>query len=228
MNKKIFRVKLKYFSHEIGDKLPIPCMEKEYGEFFFNWSLETAKQFMKHLMSMQPMKFYISSVAEIEAVSSKLDLFQKIIDSFNKLGNKKIDKFELISIIPFMVEDNLDTVLMSSMAHFCLENENLDIITKNELGLFIDSLFRGVHNILVLDNGDDLYMKTKNHILKLSENEIDELLTQVFKKEEDELALNDVISRFPKEFKDILQTINQGIYQSLKYFEKKIIQDNMS
>ena len=88
MNKKIYRVKTKYFEHFLEKELTVPCMGSEYGSFFFNWSLETAKQFMKHLMSMQPTKFYISSTSEIEAVSSKTAVFQKIMEGYNKIGNK--------------------------------------------------------------------------------------------------------------------------------------------
>ena len=58
-----------------------------------------------------------------------------------------------------MVESNCETALSTSMSYFCLENENMDIITKSEVGLFIDSFFRSVHNILLLDEKDELYQK---------------------------------------------------------------------
>ena len=115
MSKKIFRVKIKYFEYFFSKTLNIPCFDEVYGEFFFNWSIETAKQFMKHLMSMQPTKFFVSSSAEVEAVTSKTDLFMKIMSSYNKIGNKKIDKFELISIIPFIVDENFDNALSICM-----------------------------------------------------------------------------------------------------------------
>ena len=82
MSKKIFRVKIKYFEYFFSKTLNIPCFDEVYGEFFFNWSIETAKQFMKHLMSMQPTKFFVSSSAEVEAVTSKTDLFMKIMSSY--------------------------------------------------------------------------------------------------------------------------------------------------
>jgi hypothetical protein len=64
-------------------ELNVPCFDEVYGEFFFNWSIETAKQFMKHLMTMQPTKFFVSSSSEVEAVTSKTDLFMKITKDFN-------------------------------------------------------------------------------------------------------------------------------------------------
>ena len=227
MNKKIFRVKLKYFEHFLSSNLIIPCMGTEYGSFFFNWSLETAKQFIKHLMSMQPTKFYISSTSEIEAVTSKTEIFQKIMEGYSKIGNKKIDKFEFISIIPFLVESNCETALSTSMSYFCLENENMDIITKSEVGLFIDSFFRSVHNILLLDEKDELYQKTKDHILKISETDLDEFLNEIFKNDEEELPVSDVIRKIPNNLTNMIKVVNNGLYQSNLYYNKKIKEDNM-
>ena len=226
MNKKIFRVKLKYFQQLLSEPLSIPCIGDEYGAFFFNWSLETAKQFMKHLISMQPTKFFISSTTEIEAITNKTAIFQKILESYNKVGNKKIDKFELISIIPFIMDSDLEVALTTSMSHFCLENENLDIITRAEVGLFVDSFFRSVHNILKFKNDkDEIYQKTKENILKLSESVIEEILLTIFKKDEEEMPIRDVVRKFPKELKTLMQTVNNGLFQSLKYFNEKHIKN---
>ena len=62
MNKKIFLVKIPYFNFLKND-LKVPCFPKVYGEFFFNWSTETGKQFMKHLMSMRLMSVPLSGSA---------------------------------------------------------------------------------------------------------------------------------------------------------------------
>jgi hypothetical protein len=229
MNKKIFRVKLKYFQQLLAEPLPVPCIGEEYGAFFFNWSLETAKQFMKHLLSMQPTKFFISSTSEIESITNKTAVFQKILENYNRVGNKKIDKFELISIIPFIMESNFEIALTTSLSNFCLENENLDIITRAEVGLFIDSFFRSAHNILQFKNNkDEIYQKTKENILKLSESIIEEILMLIFKKEEEEMPIGDVIRKLPRELKTLMETINNGLFQSLKYFnEKHIKKENL-
>ena len=228
MNKKIYRVKTKYFEHFLEKELTVPCIGSEYGSFFFNWSLETAKQFMKHLMSMQPTKFYISSTSEIEAVSSKTAVFQKIMEGYNKIGNKKIDKFEFISFIPFIVESNSELALSTTLSYFCLENENLDIITKSEVGLFIDSFFRSLHNLLIFDDNDELYQKTKDNILKLCEQSIDEICNTIFKSEEDELPVIDVIRKLPPEIKKMIKTVNTGLYNSFLYYGKKIKEENLN
>ena len=85
MTKKLYRVKFEYAEHFFKeDTLKIPCFGPEYGAFFFNWSIETAKQFIKHIMSLQPTKFYLSSTCEVEAISSKVELFQKIMVYFSE------------------------------------------------------------------------------------------------------------------------------------------------
>jgi hypothetical protein len=196
-NKKIFKVKFKYFEFEFEHNFKKPCLAAEYGEFFFNWSLETTKQFSRHLLSMQPTKFYISSTSEIEAITTKIETFQKIMDMYNKLGNQKIDKFELISIIPFIVDNNFEDALSSSLSFFCLENENANlnqnekIITRNEVGLFIDSFFRAVHNMVLLDDIDSIYEKTQKNILRLSNEEIEEMCSEIFDENVDEMILEE-------------------------------------
>jgi hypothetical protein len=227
MSKKIFRVKIKYFEYFFSKTLNIPCFDEVYGEFFFNWSIETAKQFMKHLMSMQPTKFFVSSSAEVEAVTSKTDLFMKIMSSYNKIGNKKIDKFELISIIPFIVDENFDNALLICLNYFCLENESMDLITRSEVGLFIDSFFRSVHNIIRLDEKDEIYQKTKDHLIKLNENDLDEILNKIFQGDEEDITISEAIRKIPNNIKDIMKNISKGFYESLQYYGKKIREQNL-
>ena len=227
MSKKIFRVKIKYFEHFFGKSLNVPCFDEVYGEFFFNWSIETAKQFMKHLMSMQPTKFFVSSSTEVEAVTSKTDLFMKIMNNYNKIGNKKIDKFELISIIPFIVDENFDDALSICMNYFCLENESMDLITRSEVGLFIDSFFRSVHNIIRLEEKDEIYQKTKDHIIKLNENDLEDILREIFQGEEEEITISEAIRKIPNNIKEIIKNINKGFYESLQYYGKKIREENL-
>ena len=199
---KICRVKMTYLDHFFSQKLSVPCFHEYYGEFFFNWSLETAKQFLKHLMTMQPTKFYITSSTEIEAVTSKKELFFTIMESYNKLGNKKIDKFELASVIPFIVGKNFEEVLPLSLKYFCLENEGREIITKDEFGLFLDCFFRAVHCIANFNVEDNVYQKTKDNLIKLSENELDDLLDNIFidenKNKIDKMELNKLTKNIPE------------------------------
>ena len=227
MSKKIFRVKIKYFEYFFSKTLNIPCFDEVYGKFFFNWSIETAKQFMKHLMTMQPTKFFVSSSSEVEAVTSKTDLFMKIMNNYNKIGNKKIDKFELISIIPFIVDENFDNALLICLNYFCLENESMDLITRSEVGLFIDSFFRSVHNIIRLEEKDEIYQKTKDHIIKLNENDLDDILREIFPGDEEEITISEAIRKIPNNIKEIIKNINKGFYESLQYYGKKIREQNL-
>ena len=230
MSKKIFRVKTKYFEHFFGRSLNVPCFDDVYGEFFFNWSIETAKQFMKHLMSMQPTKFYVSSSTEVEAVTSKTDLFMKIMNNYNKIGNKKIDKFELTSIIPFIVGNNFEEVFTLSLKYFCLENEGKEIITKYEFGLFLDCFFRAVHCIANFDIEDHVYQKTKDNLIKLSESELDELLDKIFIDEDknkiEKLELSKLMENIPENLMQTLKNINIGFHESMVYYENKIKEAN--
>ena len=227
---KICRVKIRYLEHFFSQKLPIPCFHEYYGEFFFNWSIETAKQFMKHLMTMQPTKFYITSTTEIEAVTSKKELFFTIMESYNKLGNKKIDKFELMSVIPFIVGNNFEEVLALSLKYFCLENEGKEIITKDEFGLFLDCFFRAVHCIGNYDIEDNVYLKTKDNLIKLAENELDDLLDEIFvdenKNKIENIELDKLTNNIPEKILKILKNINDGFHGSMVYYENKIKQEN--
>ena len=227
---KICRVKIRYLEHFFSQKLPIPCFHEYYGEFFFNWSIETAKQFMKHLMTMQPTKFYITSTTEIEAVTSKKELFFTIMESYNKLGNKKIDKFELMSVIPFIVGKNFEEVLVLSLKYFCLENEGKEIITKDEFGLFLDCFFRAVHCISNYDTEDNVYQKTKDNLIKLAENELDDLLDQIFIDENgnkiETMELSKLTTKIPEKFLKILKNINEGFHGSMVFYENKIKEEN--
>ena len=227
---KICRVKIRYLEHFFSQKLPIPCFHEYYGEFFFNWSIETAKQFMKHLMTMQPTKFYITSTTEIEAVTSKKELFFTIMESYNKLGNKKIDKFELMSVIPFIVGNNFEEVLVLSLKYFCLENEGKEIITKDEFGLFLDCFFRAVHCISNFDTEDNVYQKTKDNLIKLAESELDDLLDQIFIDENgnkiETMELSKLTTNIPEKFLKILKNINEGFHGSMVFYENKIKEEN--
>ena len=227
---KICRVKMTYLDHFFSQKLSVPCFHEYYGEFFFNWSLETAKQFIKHLMTMQPTKFYITSSTEIEAVTSKKELFFTIMQSYNKLGNKKIDKFELVSVIPFIVGKNFEEVLPLSLKYFCLENEGKEIITKDEFGLFLDCFFRAVHCIANFNIKDNVYQKTKDNLIKLSENELDDLLDNIFidenKNKIDKMELNKLTVNIPENLLNILKNINEGFHSSVVYYENKIKEQN--
>ena len=227
---KICRVKMTYLDHFFSKKLQIPCFPEYYGEFFFNWSIETSKQFMKHLMTMQPTKFYITSSTEIEAVTSKKELFFTIMNSYNKLGNKKIDKFELASVIPFIVGKNFEEVLPLSLKYFCLENEGREIITKDEFGLFLDCFFRAVHCIANFNVEDNVYQKTKDNLIKLSENELDDLLDNIFidenKNKIDKMELNKLTINIPENLLKILKNINEGFHSSMTYYENKIKEQN--
>ena len=227
---KICRVKMTYLDHFFSQKLSVPCFHEYYGEFFFNWSLETAKQFLKHLMTMQPTKFYITSSTEIEAVTSKKELFFTIMQSYNKLGNKKIDKFELASVIPFIVGKNFEEVLALSLKYFCLENEGREIITKDEFGLFLDCFFRAVHCIANFNVEDNVYQKTKDNLIKLAENELDDLLDNIFvdenKNKIDKMESNKLTIKIPENLLKILKNINEGFHESMTYYENKIKEQN--
>jgi hypothetical protein len=192
MNKKIYKVKFKYFQDQILNNTKKPsCISPELGEFLFNWSLETSNQFSKHIMNMVPTKFYISSSSEIEAITMKKEIFEKIMQQYDKTETKRIDKLELISIIPFIVGNDFEKCLLSSLNFFCLENEN-DIITINELSLFFDSYFRSLHNIIIVDKIDETYEKTQNNIVKLVENELDNIVNKIMSNNE-EMKLEQVI-----------------------------------
>ena len=181
-------------------------------------------------MTMQPTKFYVTSATEIESVTSKKELFFQIMTLYNKLGNKKIDKFELMSIIPFIVGNNFDNVFLLSLKYFCLENEGKEIITKGEFGLFLDCFFRAVHCIGEFNKDDGVYQKTKGNLIKISEKELDDLLDKIFVDEKnspvEELELSALKLKIPENLMNQMKNINTGFHESMVYYEKKIKEEN--
>ena len=152
------------------------------------------------------------------------------MQSYNKLGNKKIDKFELASVIPFIVGKNFEEVLALSLKYFCLENEGREIITKDEFGLFLDCFFRAVHCIANFNVEDNVYQKTKDNLIKLAENELDDLLDNIFvdenKNKIDKMELNKLTIKIPENLLKILKNINEGFHETMTYYENKIKEQN--
>ena len=232
---KICRIKMSYLDYFYNRKLPVPCFPQSFGDFFDGWRLNDGKTFIKKIMTMKPTKFYISSESEIESITSKKELFVKMFRIYNKLGNHRIDKFEIISIIPFILEKNLENVLYSSLKYYCLENapekmtdedkpENY-IITRSEFGLFLDCFYRGVHCIAELDENDEVYQKSKDNLIKIAENELDTLLDKIFideKKESvEQMELGKVLKNVPQNILNQMKNINQAFFDTLIYYEKK-------
>ena len=145
---------------------------------------------------------------------------------YNKLGNKKIDKFELMSIIPFIVGNNFENVFNLSLKYFCLENEGKEIITKDEFGLFLDCFFRAVHCIGDFNKDDEVYQKTKDNLIKISEKELDDLLDNIFVDEKnipiEQMELSKLRIKIPENLMNQLKNINIGFHESMVYYEKKI------
>ncbi len=218
--KKLYTVKFKFFSFEYEHSYKKPCcLPAEYCEFLFNWSLETAKQLGRHIFSTQPVKFFISSVTEVEAVTSKKEVFARILD---KNENKKIDKFELIAIIPFIVESNFDVALTTVLNFFCLEQSEENVLMRNEFGLFIDSYFRSVHSIVILDDVDEIYEKTQKNLVRLSDAEIEEIITSVYE-DKSELKVEFVVKSISKtKISGFMKNTNIELYSSFKNYEKNI------
>lgn len=220
IGKKLYTVKFKFFSFEYEHSYKKPyCLPQEYCEFLFNWSLETAKQLGRHIFTSQPVKFFISSVSEVEAVTSKKDVFSKILD---KNENKKIDKFQLISIIPFIVENNFEVALTTVLNFFCLEQSDNSVLMRDEFGLFIDSYFRMVHSIIILDDVDEIYEKTQKNLVRLCDSEIEEIIKSIY---DEKLSINveDVVKNISKsKISNFMKSTNIEMYGSLKNYEKNI------
>lgn len=199
MNKKLYKVNFYYYQNQFSNNFKFPCFNKDFGDFFFNWSLRTIKLLGNQLLSKNPSKYFISSVNEIESISNKKEVFEKILASYSKTKSNKIDIFEFLSFIPFIVSDNFKLALESALNFFCIENSNVDnggtsnIITKIELSLFFDSYFRSLHNVLLNEKQDDIFKKTQNNIIKLSENEVDSIVNSILELTEEELEVEKVV-----------------------------------
>jgi hypothetical protein len=62
----------------------------------------------------------------------------------------------------------------------------------------------------------------------LSEQTLEEILNKIFdNKQKDEMNVNDVIKNVPDDVKILMQNVNKGFYESLKFYGEKIREENL-
>ena len=94
----------------------------------------------------------------------------------------------------------------------------------------MDCFFRAVHCIANFNVEDNVYQKTKDNLIKLAENELDDLLDNIFMDENknkiDKMELNKLTIKIPENLLKILKNINEGFHESMTYYENKIKEQN--
>lgn len=167
------------------------CINEDLADLVFKWSLETVKQFSKNLIENNSVTFYLSKNTDLENIIVKKEKINKLIKNLNKSKIEKIDIFELLSILPFLVEANLMLALSAVLNIFCLENGD-SIITANEFGMFIDCFFRMIVNVLVIE--EQIVEDCFSNVIRLDNDEIAKELKVVFSNNnEEELPVHVVI-----------------------------------
>ena len=185
-NKQIFFVSFRYFDDQYMRNLKKPsCIPKELAEFLFNWSLETVRQFGKNILKTIPSKMYISKATELENLK-QVDTADKVLKLFDIFETKKVDKFELICILPFIVESNFENAFFCKFLNKflgCIEFfsfESNDKITRDEMYLLIDCLLRSIHKVVIIDDIDEIAEKTKKQLVRLHDTSLNEILNLIF------------------------------------------------
>jgi hypothetical protein len=148
---KISTMKKEYFKiqYEKNMKKGI-CINEDLANLVFKWSLETVKQFSNNLKENNSVTFYLSKNTDLENIIVKKEKINKLIQNLNKSKIEKIDIFELLAILPFLVEGNIMLSLNAVLNIFCLENGD-SIITACEFGLFIECFFRMIANVVIIE-----------------------------------------------------------------------------
>ncbi len=191
---KVIIVKKEYFKLQYEKNLKKNiCVREEISDLVFKWSLETVRQFAKNLIETNSVNFYISHNSQLENIITKKEKIKKIIENFNKSKANKIDVFELVAILPFLVEANFTNAILCSMTLFCFESEE-NFIKAFEFGIFIDSFFRSVANNLLIE--EQIVEDCFSNVIKLDYQEIEKDMNLIFDKnsyEDQELPVNYVL-----------------------------------
>ncbi len=189
---KISIVKKEYFKLEYEKNLQKNiCIKEDLADLVYNWGLETVKQFSKNLIENNSVTFYLSQNSDLENIIVKKEKINKLIKNLNISKIQKIDIFELLSILPFLVERNLEMAFTACLNIFCLENSD-SIITANEFGLFLDSFFRMIVNVLIIEKS--IVKDCSFHVIKLEYEEIENEQNMIFYKDkQDELPVHVVL-----------------------------------
>jgi hypothetical protein len=184
-NLNVLFVKLDYFKLQFENNLiKKNCIKQELSELIFKWSLETVKQFSKNLID-NCQNFYISNNSHLQ--SNLQQKILKIIKIFNKNKIEKVDIFEVIAILPLIVESNLKTALLATLNLFNFENQD-NYINAEEFGFFIDSLFRSFGNVLISE--EIIFEEFYNDIISLEKEEIDKEVYKIFEKNDEDCEMN--------------------------------------
>jgi hypothetical protein len=184
-NINVLFVKLDYFKLQYENNLlKKNCIKQELLELIFKWSLETVKQFSKNLIE-NCQNFYISNNSHYE--SNLQQKILKIIKIFNKNKLEKVDIFELIAILPLIVEPNLKNAILASMNLFNFENQD-NYINAEEFGFYIDSLFRSFGNVLIIE--EKIFEEFSKDIITLEKDEIDNEVYKIFEKNDEDTEIN--------------------------------------
>lgn len=175
---KVVTVKSEYYNiqYENNFKKDI-CISQDIASLAFNWSLETVKQFSKNLIENHSANFFLSKDTDLENILAKKDKIHMLIQNLNKSKINKMDILELLSILPFLVEGNFSSALSAGLNIFCLEiNDN--VIKADELGIFLDSFFRCVVNVIIID--EEVVQELNKSVIKLDFDEIEKDVNKIF------------------------------------------------
>ena len=167
-NLNILFVKSDYYKLQYENNLiKNNCIKQELSELVFKWSLETVKQFSKNLID-NCQNFYICNNSYLENNLQKKIL--KIIDIFFKNNINKVDIFEVISILPLILEPNLNNTNIACLNLFNFEDQE-NFMNAEEQGFFLDSLFRRFG--IVLLSQEKIFEEFSRDVIILEKEEIE-------------------------------------------------------
>lgn len=191
-NVKVSEMKKEYFKIQYEKNLKKGiCINEDLADLTFKWSLETVKQFSKNLIENNSVTFFLSNNTDLGNIIVKKEKINKLILNLNKSKIEKIDIFELLSILPLLVEGNLMLALNAVLNIFCLENGD-SVITATEFGMFIDCFFRITVDVLIIE--EQIVEDCLENVIRLDNDEIEKELKVIFYNNKvDELPVNVVL-----------------------------------
>lgn len=160
------------------DRLKAPsCLPLALEDLCSGWTTDTFKQILVKLTlnGKIAVPCVFNHFNELAVFSNKQNTLQEIFKLFDTRAFSRIDAMELISAIAMICSGPLDKKIENCFFAFGL-SEDLTV-TKDEMHLFLDSLFRGNAKVALV-NTDTFYPRNPNK--RVSAHEISLICDSIF------------------------------------------------
>jgi hypothetical protein len=209
------------------------CIPDCFADLCSGWTQETFRQVVMTMTrkGAAPIKLWFDNpTEEMSVLSNKRQAIQDIFKLMDSAGIGRIDTFELFAPILLSIQGKWETILSNAMIIFGFGNENE--FSRDEFHFFLDCLFRGLFKLLVVGltpkqlsesqaSHRSLWTRRKGQPTypgrKLSSQDIDRLVSQIFPSNIDIIERSDFIEFMTpqKEIVELMQYFHQRCFSSV-------------